>query len=129
MLAPAAHSLRRSDITRRPQVGGSAGQPWAIAGQSDLEMTRAYTFVAIRGQDDLTRAIREELAHAAKKTKGMLAAPAPRARPAPGLPSLVDHRVSYCLEARNCLRRQSISRSSPPSLSRYFQNVHPLVWG
>jgi integrase len=45
------HSFRRSNITWRQEVGGSAIEASKIAGHSDLEMTNEYTFVAPERQN------------------------------------------------------------------------------
>jgi len=61
------HSFRRANITWRQEVGASAIEAQKIAGHSSVEMTGEYTFVGIRRQDELTRAIQEKLAAAGKK--------------------------------------------------------------
>ncbi len=59
------HSFRRANITWRQEVGGSAIEASTIAGHSEIEMTGAYTFVALDRQEALTKAIQERLANAA----------------------------------------------------------------
>jgi hypothetical protein len=62
-----SHSAYRQNLARRQEVGGSAIEASKIAGHSSVEMTGEYTFVGIPRQDELTRAIQEKLARAAKK--------------------------------------------------------------
>jgi len=61
------HSFRRSNITWRQQVGGSAIEASKIAGHSDLDMTGEYTFVTPERQNELTRRIQAKLAEAGNK--------------------------------------------------------------
>jgi integrase len=61
------HSFRRTNITWRQQVGGSAIEASKIAGHSDLEMTGEYTFVEPERQNELTRRIQQRIAAAANK--------------------------------------------------------------
>jgi hypothetical protein len=42
---PGPHSFQSANIPWRQRVGGSAIEASKIAGHSDLEMTRGYTFV------------------------------------------------------------------------------------
>jgi integrase len=61
------HSFRRANISWRQQVGGSAIEASKIAGHSDLEMTREYTFVTPERQNELTRRIQAKLSEAGKE--------------------------------------------------------------
>jgi integrase len=71
---PGPHSFRRANITWRQEAGGSAIEASKIAGHSDVDMTRQYTFVALDRQQALTRAIQERLARArrAKQEKAKM---------------------------------------------------------
>jgi integrase len=64
------HSFRRTNITWRLQVGGSAIEASKIAGHSDLEMTGECTFVTPERQNELTRRIQERLANTGRKPDG-----------------------------------------------------------
>jgi integrase len=79
------HSFRRANITWRQQVGGSAIEASKIAGHSDLEMTRDYTFVTEERQNELTHRIQEKLSEAAKKIEKS-AARTPPVPPTPEVP-------------------------------------------
>jgi integrase len=61
------HSFRRANITWRQEVGGSAIEASNIAGHATVNMTNDYTHVQLKRQDELTRAIQQRLAKAAKK--------------------------------------------------------------
>lgn len=63
------HSFRRANISWRQEVGGSAIEACKIAGHSDLEMTREYTFVAADRQNELTFRIQQRLREAGEKAK------------------------------------------------------------
>jgi integrase len=60
------HSFRRANITWRQEVGASAIEAAKIAGHSSVRMTEHYTKIQIQRQDELTKAIQERLAAAAK---------------------------------------------------------------
>lgn len=60
------HSLRRANITWRQEVGASAIEASKIAGHSSVNMTNDYTYVQLRRQEDLTRAIQERLKRAVR---------------------------------------------------------------
>jgi integrase len=75
------HSLRRANITLRQEVGGSAIEASKIAGHATVSMTGDYTIVQLKRQEELTRAIQERLARAAKDSDG--AAPEPAASKVP----------------------------------------------
>jgi integrase len=70
------HSFRRANISWRQEVGGSAIEACKIAGHSDLEMTREYTFVAADRQNELTFRIQQRLREAGEKAKEKTAAQA-----------------------------------------------------
>jgi hypothetical protein len=70
------HSFRRANISWRQEVGGSAIEACKIAGHSDLEMTREYTFVAADRQNELTFRIQQRLREAGEKAKETTAAKA-----------------------------------------------------
>lgn len=60
------HSFRRANITWRQEVGASAIEAAKIAGHSSVRMTEHYTKIQIQRQEELTKAIQERLAAAAK---------------------------------------------------------------
>ena len=64
------HSLRRSNITIRQEVGGSSIEASRIAGHANTKITEEYTFVQLKRQEELTRRIQERRAKATKKAKG-----------------------------------------------------------
>lgn len=63
------HSLRRANITWRQEVGASAIEASKIAGHSNVNMTNDYTYVQLRRQEELTRAIQDRLEAAALRMK------------------------------------------------------------
>lgn len=64
------HSLRRSNITIRQEVGGSSIEASRIAGHANTKMTEQYTFVQLKRQEELTRRIQERRAKATKEGEG-----------------------------------------------------------
>ena len=87
------HSFRRSNITWRQQVGGSAIEASKIAGHSDLEMTGEYTFVTAERQNELTRRIQQKLSVAAKKPELSAVVPSPATPTPPQAPPTVANAV------------------------------------
>jgi hypothetical protein len=63
------HSLRRANITWRPEVGDSSIETSKIAGHASTAITEEYTFVELDRQDDLTRRMQDKRAKAARKVK------------------------------------------------------------
>lgn len=70
------HSFRRANITWRQQVGGSAIEASKIAGHSGLEITRAYTFVTVERQNELTVRIQRKLAEGHRQVAAAVRDPA-----------------------------------------------------
>jgi integrase len=66
------HSLRRANITRRQEVGGSSIETSQIAGHSNTRITEEYTVVQLRRQDELTRRIQSRRVKAGKRNKAKL---------------------------------------------------------
>jgi integrase len=54
------HTLRRANITRRQEVGGSSIETSQIAGHANTKMTEQYTVVDLDRQNELTRRIQEK---------------------------------------------------------------------
>lgn len=63
------HSLRRANITRRQDVGGSAIEASKIAGHPKVDTTLEYTIIGMKPHDTLTRRIQPMREQAAKKTE------------------------------------------------------------
>ena len=61
------HSLRRANITWRQEVGASAIEASKIAGHASVNMTNDYTYVQLKRQEELTRAIQARLDETAQK--------------------------------------------------------------
>jgi integrase len=64
------HSLRRANITRRQEVGGSSIETSQIAGHANTKMTEQYTVVALNRQEELTRRIQKNRRRAAQRNGG-----------------------------------------------------------
>jgi integrase len=58
------HSFRRANITMRQEEGGSAIEASKIAGHATVSQTGDYTFVQLKRQEELTRAIQDRRAKA-----------------------------------------------------------------
>jgi integrase len=58
------HSFRRANITMRQEEGGSAIEASKIAGHATVSQTSDYTFVQLKRQEELTRAVQGRRAKA-----------------------------------------------------------------
>ena len=67
----APHSLRRTNITWRQEVGGSSSETSRIAGHANTKMTEEYTVVRLKRQEELTRRIQGRRAKEAKRSKNL----------------------------------------------------------
>jgi len=63
------HSLRRANITWRQEVGASAIEASKIAGHGSVSMTNDYTYVQLKRQEELTRAIQQRLKKTARRKR------------------------------------------------------------
>jgi integrase len=69
------HSLRRTNITWRQEVGGSSIETSKIAGHANTKITEEYTIVQLRRQEELTRRVQDKRAKAAKRVKKVVEIP------------------------------------------------------
>jgi integrase len=63
------HSLRRANVTWRPEVGGSSIEASKIADHANRKITEEYTIVQLKRQDELTCRIQGRRAKAAKPSQ------------------------------------------------------------